>query len=60
MTLTIIYSKSRDQWSFMSHEGPGAPVSKEVALNALHKLKKEVGWHEYKNDWEFITWKFEV
>lgn len=57
----IIYSKKLDKWSFWdSIEGPGAPVSEEVALQCLNKLLDAIVWHDKSDTEECIIWKFEV
>lgn len=61
METWIIYSKKLGKWSFWdSIEGPGAPVSEEVALQCLNKLLDAVIWHDKEDTEEYTIWKFEV
>ena len=65
MEVWIIYSKKLDKWSFWdSIEGPGAPVSEEVALQCLEKLKQAYsiyGWAPDKtDDDQYKIWKFQI
>lgn len=56
----IIFRKLDKLWSYAYNGEPGAPVSKEVALSTLHKLRKEIAWHIKDECDQYIIWKFEV
>lgn len=59
-SIWIIFRKLDKLWSYAHNGEPGAVVSKEVALETLHKLRREIVWHIKDETDEYIIWKFEI